>query len=77
MKIKDIFINEKDPKTVPIDWHLERFRNWRLIELLSTDWTQLEDAPADKIAFAKYRQDLRDLTKIDDFANADLPTRPQ
>jgi hypothetical protein len=34
---------------------------WRNAELARTDWTQVEDSPADKAAWATYRQALRDL----------------
>lgn len=30
--------------------------------LLASDWTQLSDAPVDQIAWANYRQALRDVT---------------
>jgi hypothetical protein len=50
---------------------------WRNAELSRTDWTQLTDSPADKIAWAAYRQALRDLPaqagKADD---AEFPTAP-
>jgi hypothetical protein len=35
--------------------------------LLTSDWTQLPDAPADKEAWANYRQHLRDITEQPDF----------
>jgi len=35
--------------------------------LLASDWTQLPDAPADKTAWAEYRQHLRDITDQPDF----------
>lgn len=35
--------------------------------LLASDWTQLPDAPADKQAWADYRQHLRDITEQPDF----------
>ena len=38
-----------------------RWKTWRNRELLDSDWTQLPDAPTDKIAWAEYRQALRDL----------------
>jgi len=53
------------------------FRNWRALELIQTDWTQLPDAPVDSVIWAEYRQQLRDLPSVADFANAELPTRPQ
>lgn len=50
---------------------------WRNAELSRTDWTQLTDSPADKVAWAAYRQALRDLpaqgSKADD---AEFPTAP-
>ena len=47
----------------------EQFRLWRSRELSRTDWTQLPDSPADKEAWAIYRQTLRDLPA--QFASAD------
>lgn len=38
-------------------------RKQRNLLLAECDWTQLLDSPADKQAWAKYRQDLRDITK--------------
>jgi hypothetical protein len=43
------------------DLYLARMRHWRNKELTRTDWTQVEDAPVDKAAWATYRQALRDL----------------
>lgn len=40
---------------------LSRLRHWRDGELKRTDWTQVDDAPVDKAAWATYRQALRDL----------------
>lgn len=80
MKIKDYFYSQNDKlekEEIPLEWWLERFRNWRAGELLASDWTQLPDAPTDKEAFASYRNTLRDLTKIEDFANAELPRKPK
>jgi hypothetical protein len=80
MKIKNVFYYEKyDPpqNEISLEWWLERFRNWRKIELEESDWTQLPDAPGNAQAWAIYRQQLRDLPSVDDFANAELPTRPE
>ena len=41
--------------------YLVRMRYWRDGELARTDWTQVADAVCDKIAWATYRQALRDL----------------
>lgn len=79
MKIKDFFYTENDKlqkDEISNDWWLERFRNWRADELAKSDWTQLEDSPANKEVMAIYRKQLRDLTKITDFANAEVPAKP-
>jgi hypothetical protein len=39
----------------------EQIKIWRDAQLNATDWTQLPDAPTDKMAWAEYRQLLRDL----------------
>lgn len=36
-------------------------REWRNRQLAASDWTQLSDTPADKPAWAAYRQELRDM----------------
>lgn len=36
-------------------------REERNHKLTSSDWTQVDDAPVDKVAWAKYRQALRDV----------------
>jgi hypothetical protein len=55
----------------------EQIKLWRNAELSRTDWTQIADSPADKAAWATYRQALRDLPaqggKADD---AEFPTAP-
>lgn len=71
MKIKDFFLTDLEKPDF-----LKLFRDWRYLELAQTDWTQLPDAPVDAIAWALYRQKLRDLTDNKDFANAELPERP-
>lgn len=79
MKIKEFFYSELDRFSmdeIPIDYWFERFRNWRNHELLVSDWTQLPDSSADSAKWAIYRQTLRDLPAIKDFANAELPIRP-
>lgn len=72
----NIFLAEHE-KEAPFEWLLERFRNWREIELKNTDWTQLPDAPVDKVAWAKYRQALRDFpSNINNSSNTELPIKP-
>ena len=55
----------------------EQIRLWRSQELNQTDWTQLEDSPVIKSAWATYRQSLRDLPDNFDLAdNVVLPVKP-
>jgi hypothetical protein len=39
----------------------EQIRLWRNAQLINSDWTQVEDSPVNKAAWATYRQALRDL----------------
>ena len=57
--------------------YLARLRYWRDQELKTTDWTQVEDAPVNKSAWAEYRQALRDLPQQNtDPRKIELPERP-
>lgn len=59
------------------DQKWEQIRLWRNAELRQTDWTQLADAPVNKVAWASYRQALRDLPEQDNNADEiDLPIKP-
>ena len=42
------------------DWWTERMRLHRDRLLKESDWTQVDDAPVDRQAWATYRQALRD-----------------
>jgi hypothetical protein len=53
--------NMGNDEEVTNEIYLARMRYWRDGELTRTDWTQVEDAPVDKAAWATYRQALRDL----------------
>ena len=44
--------------------------------LKDSDWTQLPDTPADKEAWATYRQALRDLPTTAGFPNVAMPATP-
>jgi len=44
--------------------------------LRQSDWSQLPDANVDKIAWATYRQALRDLPLQKDFPNIEMPIKP-
>ncbi len=55
----------------------EQIRLWRGIELSLSDWTQLPDAPVDKIIWAEYRQALRDLpTQSESADDVIIPKKP-
>jgi hypothetical protein len=59
------------------DQKWEQIRLWRSGELSRTDWTQIADSPANKEAWATYRQALRDLPANFKLADdAVFPTRP-
>lgn len=56
----------------------EQIRLWRNAQLSATDWTQLSDAPGDTIAWANYRQALRDLPQQDCLpSEVELPIKPE
>lgn len=56
----------------------EQIKLWRNAELARTDWTQVADSPADKTAWATYRQALRDLPAQGGLAeDAVFPDEPQ
>ena len=56
----------------------EQIKLWRNNELASTDWTMISDAPTDKVAWAKYRQALRDLPAQGGLAdNVKFPVAPK
>lgn len=53
-------------------------RSDRNTKLSASDWTQVEDAPVDKAAWATYRQALRDVTAQEGFPWAIIwPTQPE
>ncbi len=58
---------------------LTNFIRQRRNELLKeSDWTQVADVPVDKVAWAVYRQALRDITAQNGFPwNVQWPTQPE
>jgi hypothetical protein len=57
--------------------YLARMRYWRNEELARTDWTQIADSVCDKLAWATYRQALRDLPASNTDPRAiELPVAP-
>ena len=66
-----------DDDKVSDELYLARLRYWRNNELQNTDWTQVADSPANKEAWATYRQALRDLTEASgDPRKIELPIKP-
>ena len=63
------------PDAKEFNWEMVRI--WRDRKLAASDWTMHTDAPTDKVAWAEYRQALRDLPAqgglVDD---AEFPTAP-
>jgi hypothetical protein len=58
---------------------LENVRSTRNALLIESDWTQLEDSPLSeekKTEWKNYRQELRDLTNLDDLTSIIWPTQP-
>lgn len=61
-----------------IDYGYEKLRNRRNVLLAASDWTQVGDTPVDAVAWAKYRQALRDLPETtDDPTNVVWPEPPK
>jgi len=59
------------------DQKWEQIKLWRNAQLAGSDWTQLTDSPANKTAWAEYRQALRDLPAQGGLAeDAEFPTAP-
>jgi hypothetical protein len=55
----------------------DQIKLWRNSQLASSDWTQLPDAPANKAAWATYRQALRDLpAQAGKAEDAEFPVAP-
>ena len=55
----------------------EAVRKQRNEKLSASDWTQVEDSPVDKAAWATYRQSLRDITGQEGFPwTITWPTQP-
>jgi Phage tail assembly chaperone protein len=55
----------------------EQIKLWRNAQLRLSDWTQLPDVAVDKVAWANYRQALRDLPAQGGLAEeVTIPTQP-
>jgi hypothetical protein len=64
-----------------INYHMNILRDMRNGFLAKSDWTQVPDAPVDAVAWAEYRQALRDLpdtiTSVELLENPVWPTPPE
>lgn len=71
-------LNEIEEYVLPsIDERGLKIRIERNRKLAECDWTQVADAPVDKEAWAKYREELRDITKQSGFPdNVIWPLEP-
>jgi hypothetical protein len=59
------------------DQKWEQIKLWRNAQLAQSDWTMHTDAPTDKVAWATYRQALRDLPAQAGLADeAEFPDLP-
>jgi hypothetical protein len=68
---------DENKESIPTEWVLERLRLQRDELLKASDWTQVADAVCDKIAWATYRQALRDLpSSVTDPRDAIFPVKP-
>lgn len=70
--------NTAEIEAQEISFAWKRLRSRRTQLLSACDWTQVPDAPVDSLAWAIYRQALRDLpAKTEDPRNPQWPTPPQ
>lgn len=71
--VRDMTLEERQA-VLEEQWSEVRTQRNQLLQ--QSDWTQLADTPADKAAWADYRQQLRDITQQDDPFNVAWPLRP-
>jgi hypothetical protein len=69
--------NEASYKAMKDAEQAKSVRQTRDTKLADSDWTQVADAPVDKVVWATYRQALRDITAQSGFPwNVTYPTSP-
>lgn len=74
--VEDIPVVESDPEPEPVALEVSA-RSERDGLLLTSDWTQVDDSPVDKSAWAIYRQLLRDIPSQAGFPNTiTWPSKP-
>ena len=67
---------EQEPEPEPVDPAVS-VRDQRNSLLTASDWTMLQDAPVDQVAWATHRQELRDVTAQAGFPDEVIwPTKP-
>jgi len=73
--VQDLTQSEKDQKLAA---KIASVRSQRNQNLKDSDWTQVDDAPVDKAAWATYRQALRDVPTQSGFPwDVTWPTQPE
>jgi hypothetical protein len=69
---------EQEAKNALDTTQAEAMRKQRNEKLSECDWTQVDDAPVDKAAWATYRQALRDVTNQAEFPwTVNWPSKPE
>ena len=71
--VETIPVAEPDPEPIAPEVLVRAERDGLL---MNSDWTQVDDSPVDKSAWATYRQALRDLPQADGFPDVAFPTPP-
>ena len=75
--VEDIPVVESDPEPEPVALEVSA-RSERDGLLLTSDWTQVDDSPVDKSAWATYRKLLRDVPSQEGFPNTiTWPVKPE
>ena len=75
--VEDILVAEPDPEPEPVAPEVSA-RSERDELLMTSDWTQVDDSPVDKSAWATYRQLLRDVPSQEGFPNTiTWPVKPE
>lgn len=66
-QVDGIWARVWDVEDIPLAEAEARIRSIRDERLVASDWTQVLDAPVDQVAWAEYRQALRDITDQEGF----------
>jgi hypothetical protein len=84
LKLPEKMVQSSTLDLETLTWVPDTERMWakiryeRDVKLSNTDWTQVPDAPVDRIEWSTYRKALRDLpSKTKDPANPEWPTPPE